>query len=370
MEGENKTIVEDLRCRYYVKSDHYVLACVSESGIKVVHEVGIFGNQAWNYTYVGEGIDIPLNGIATPEFRGKLIRRVIDGLVVTDALADNLRIIEVEKPGRWVVTVTGKAGSLDIGEDLAWHLRHQMPVHKVLDVVANIVDNAEKVKRQLRERLMRIDTKFPEIPISVKYGKEVEYYKAEIREKFNVWKSNGVLKIKVPASCRKDIIAMEGNKFGVGIRCVANKPSKVPSREVVAVKDGIYLTTEALYFSAYLEEENLVHKLQCLEVGDRCLSVMRDSAEKNGIMIIDSFTSPASVDIIEGNGYKAYAIDIYPKLFYIEVDGEAIKLTERDIEKLGELLKERKDRVKKAVEDALRRMGYSSVLDLVISNPP
>jgi len=371
MEGENKTITEDLTCRYYVGEDRYVLVCVSESGIKVVDEVGVFENQAWRWTYVGDS-EASLDGlIPTWEFKGRLVRRTVDRFLVTDAVVGNTRIIRVDwRDG--LIIVRGRAGDLSVGEDLAWHLARHMPAHRALDVAAAIVDpnNVEEVRRQLRERLTRIDVSWPEPPMSVKFGREVDYYRAEVRGTFNVWRgSDGALIVRVPAACRKDLIVLEGGKFGIGVRCVANKPSKTPSHDIVAVKDGVYLTSSSIYLSAYLESEGLSHKLQCLDVGDRCLNIVKDVAEKRGLMTYDSTTFGTNVDIVEGRGYKAYAIDVYPKLFYVYADGEAIKFTERDIEKLGEILRGQKDVVKNAVENTLRHMGYSSVLNLVMSSP-
>jgi len=357
MERENKT--EDLTCRYYVNEDKYTLMCVSESGIKVVDEVGIFENQAWEWSYIGDP-EVPLNGLPTWEFRGKLIRRTVDKFLVTDAVIGNKRIIRVDWTDGFII-VRGRARDISIGEDLAWHLARHMPAHKALDIAAKIVDsdNEEEVGRQLREGLTHIDTQWPELPLGIKFGKEVAYHKTEIGEAFNVRRErDGTLVVRVPASCRKDIVVLEGGRFGIGVRCVANKPSKSPLHNVVAVKDGIYLTAEALYFSAYLEEEKLVHRLQCLEVGDRCVSFVRDVAEKNGTMVIDSIVSPVSIDIIEDRGYKAYVINIYPKLFYIDAS-EVVRFTERDVENLGRLFKDlQKSEARKAVESVLRHLGY------------
>jgi len=363
MEMENKT--EDLTCRYYVDEDRYTLMCVSESGIKIVDEVGIFENQAWRWTYVGDP-EVSLNGLPTWEFKGKLIKKVVDKFLVTDAVIGNKRIIRVDWTDGFII-VRGRARDVGIGEDLAWHLAHHMPVHRALDIAAKIVDpdNEEEVKRQLRERLTRIDMRWPELPLAVKFGKEVEYHKMEVREAFSVRRGrNGALAVRVPASCRKDVIALEGGKFGIVVRCAVNKPSKSPTRNIVAVENGIYLTTEALYLSAYLEEEKLAYRLQCLEVGDRCVNFAKDVAEKNGIMVADSAASPTSVDIVEGQGYKAYVINICPKLFYVDASEEVVRFTERDIENLDALLKGlQKSEARKSVESVLRHLGYPILVD-------
>jgi len=361
MEVENKTVVEDLTCRYYVGDDRYVLMCISESGIKVVDEVGIFENQAWRWTHIGDP-EVTLNElIPTWEFKGKLIRRAVDKFLITDAVIGNRRIVRVDWADGFIV-VRGRAQDINIGEDLAWHLARHMPACRALDIAAKIVDpdNEEEVRRQLRERLTRIDVQWPEPPIGIKFGKEIVYHKMEVGEAFSVRRErDGALVVRVPASCRKDIVVLEGGRFGIVVRCVANKPSKSPSRNVVAVKDGIYLTAEALYFSAYLEEEKLAYRLQCLEVGDRCVSFVRDVAEKNGTMVIDSIASYVDIDIIEGRGYKAYVINIYPKLFYVDASEEVVRFTERDIENLDALLKDlQKSEARKAVESVLRHLGY------------
>jgi len=364
--------VEELTCRYYLGANKLVLLCTSPSGYRVVDKIIVNEDDTYlRWTYIGkEASDWSREDfdgmVKSEEFKGVLKIRSVEGLSVLDAVVNGVRVVKVSKEGAGEVVVRGH-DPVQLGEAVAKELiRLSVPVERVIDAATEIADpnNAERLKHSIRERLTSLDTLWPILPIrmDIVFSPEVESYKREILGAFDVYKMrDGTLLVRVPAACRRNIIALSGGGTGVLLMCTANRLSKEPRIDVVTERSGVYLTSSAIHFSAYIEEKDGVRELLCLERDDKCVKAAEDAVDERGIMVLNRDVFVTQLGIAEAAEYTLYSIKYGDRFFYFDRGDISFSFSERDFEKLEKALSGANAALRKAILAALQHTKHLSI---------
>jgi len=311
--------VEELTCRYYVFSDALRLYCTSPSGIKVVDGFHIVGREVhWDIPYVGkDAVECP-EGAETAPFRGVLRVRNISGFKVVEALVDGRKIVAVRHKDGGVIVEriwpwsAGRAGARIVR---ALVQRYSLGLEEAIGIAAQIVepDYPAEAERQIRRVLTRVDARWPEPPIAVRYSTDRSLAVSAAEDP--VYGGRAFI-VGVPAACRKFLIAVKGS-ISYGLMCAANAYSVGSAPGVAVGRQGdVYLLAEPLYISALIAEG----RIECAGVGNACLDAIREAAERS-LAVVGTIELSTSVRAVESEKYVAYYVECYPELLYVAPRG-------------------------------------------------
>jgi len=302
-------MAEELTCKYYVGNDALYLYCVAPSGITVVDGFRVAGNSArWSAPYVGRGAAERPKGVETAPFKGILRERAVGRLKVVEALADGKRIVAIRGEGGAIIERIWPWDAAQAGARIVKALlrRYPLRLEESIGVAARIVEpgNPAEAERKIRRELTRIDARWPEPP--TRYGAGCGNGRPpSVSAAEDPINGGRALIVRVPAACRKFLIAATGDSISYGLMCTANAYA-------IGGQGGAYLLAEPLYISALVAEG----RVACAGLGNACQGAIRDAAEKS-LAVVGVVEAQTYVEAVESEKYAAYRVASYPELLYV-----------------------------------------------------
>jgi len=274
----------------------------------VVDGFRIVGNKVyWKFPYVGNSAGGEEFGgmAATAPFRGVLRVRSVGGFRVVEAFVGGRRIVAVGRGrGGTIVERIWPRDAVQAGARIVKALlrRYPLGLEESIGIAARIVepDNPAEAERRIRRELTRIDARWPEPPIAAQRGGLPSVSAAE-----DPVYGGRALIARVPAACRKFLIAATGDSISYGLMCASYAYA-------VGQQCGAYLLAEPLYISALVAGG----RVACTGVNGACQSAIRDAAEKS-LAVVGVVDVQTYVEVVESEKYAAYHVAAHPELLYV-----------------------------------------------------
>jgi len=331
-------------------------------------DLEIFSQSSYDiYTWMPPGVGYPetvdtwfsKNAVKAGEIGGRLRRYRIGDLFVIELRVHNVLLLEVWKGGERLFTRTIWLRESDAsnGAIVAHLLKDYLPIDQAIDVATVIFCsgecNREWLKQSIRVELTLENLEFPDTPLTVAVRFDTAVEKAEgLDGHIKVLRGSDGEAISIPVACSTYKIWLEGRRYGLALLCTANKPSRSPQKSAVAEVGGIYLTTEPLRMSAYIEDG----ELKCLDVGDKCLPVIGRLIDEEGLAVERGFEI-ARLALVESQSYRAYYLDamhLLTRLLLVEAGGKTLKIAARNIYEVRDVAYRHYGELVDAVKQVLR----------------
>lgn len=338
----------EVPCRYYIDGRIGVRCRVSELEVFSYASYDIF---EWAAPGVGypEAVDeyFAKDAIKSEEIKGRLRHYRIGDLYIIELRVGRVFMIEAWRGERlFTRTIWLRGDNAVNGAIVARLFKNYMPVEHAIDIAVEVLCRSscdkERLRQGIRETLTLERLEFPDTPLvaAVRFGPIVERVASLTGYDFEVWRRldpqyGEVAITSIPAACSYYNIWLRGGRHSFALLCTANKPSHTPRNAAVEVR-GVYLLPDPLRIS-YFDDG----KVECVDVGDRCLSATRHIIQEEGFAVERS-SELAWLKIIETQRYKAYYVDatsILVKLLILEIDGKKIGVVARNIDELEEKIR-------------------------------